>query len=143
MTYINGIYYLGFVMNDKDFEKLQKDNIKSREGLLNLFPEHRSEIEAALIEKEKAYGLLLGAASIILPGERFCLVEKYESSYVINFESGEDKTTVRLSYEGFFAFGLLWNGFRTDEDSKRFFDLIEEMEKTDEKKKLITNPQKK
>lgn len=118
-------------MTDKQFKQLQKDNIKSREQFLNSFPEVREQMEAQIVEMEKAYGLLLGVASITLPNERYCMVEKYESSYVINFGTGEEVKTVRLSYEGFFAFGLLWNGFRTDEDSKRFFELVAQTEAKD------------
>lgn len=117
-------------MNKKEFAQLQKDNIKSREQFLDSFPEHRKEMELALIEKEKEYGMLIGVASITLPNERFCFVEKYKSSYVISFGTGDNEPkTVRLSYEGFYAFGLLWNGFRTDEDAKQFFEVLKQAEK--------------
>ena len=117
-------------MNKKQFEQLQKDNIMNREKFLNVFPGDKEKMESHLIKKEKIYGLLLGVASINLPDKRFCMVEKYEKFYFINFGSGEETKNVLLSYEGFYAFGLLWNGFRTDEDSKRFFELLEKTDNT-------------
>ena len=91
-------------MTDQEFLQLQKDNIKNRETFLNSFGEEaRQELEKDLIEIEKSYGQLLGAASITLPNKRYCMVEKYESSYVVNFGSEDlEVKTVRLSYEGFY-----------------------------------------